>query len=734
MAELRYNPLLGTWTMVSAKRQNRPQMPKDWCPFCPGSGKVPDAYDVYKYDNDFPVLSANPPEPDDVGSDFYRVERARGACEVILYSSDHSNVLHELSTPHVRKLVDLWAERCVELAKEPTTKYVMPFENKGEEIGVTMPHPHGQIYAFSWIPQKAEVELANARKHADSTGECLLCRMNAEERDFAGREPLSRRIVFENDSFVAYVPFFTDYPYGVFVVAKAHRNYLADLSGAERDCLAEALRVVTGSFDRVFDRPFPYMMVVHQNPVNSPEWDDALASYHLHIEFYTPLRAKRLIKYYASSESGAWAAANVAAVETSAAELRRAKLAWLAEHDRERFVRDFLGEFDAIYGTPDDAPRGARGEARTVALFASPARVNIIGEHIDYNGGRVFPAAIDSYLYLAFGKRNDTRVVYNDLRFPGERSFDLADDFAFRKEDDYANYLNGILMILRGLGHRPDAGFDLLMFSTIPAGGGVSSSAALEVGFAYALSELYGFGLDRVELAKIGQRSEHEFMNVKCGIMDQFAVAMGRKDSAIVLDTDTLEYRYVPLELGNHRIVVMNTNKKRALADSKYNERREECVKGLEVVRKTRGVSALCELSSADLDAVSREISDPVIFSRVRHCVTENERVSAAVAALEEGDLAALGRLLRESHVSLRDDYNVTGDELDALFDEANAAEGCVGARMTGAGFGGCAIAIVREDAVKAFVETVGAGYLARTGLEATFFACRAGEGAFRII
>ncbi len=610
----------------------------------------------------------------------------------------------------------------------------MPFENKGEEIGVTMPHPHGQIYAYSWIPQKVEVELANARKHAESTGECLVCRMNGEERSFAEANPRSSRIVFENGSFAAYVPFFSDYPYGVFIVAKAHRNYLADLSSAERDDFAEALRVVTGSFDRVFDRPFPYMMVIHQNPVNSPEWDDALASYHLHIEFYTPLRAKRLIKYYASSESGAWAAANVAAVETSSAELRRAKLAWLADNDRERFERDFLGEFIAIYGAPDGTPDGAPYDTRPIELFASPARVNIIGEHIDYNGGRVFPAAIDKYLYLAFRKRGDSRVVYNDLRFPGERAFDLADDFAYRKEDDYANYLNGILMILRGLGHAPDVGFDLLMFSTIPAGGGVSSSAALEVGFAYALSEMYGFGIDRAELAKIGQRSEHEFMNVKCGIMDQFAVAMGKKDNAIVLDTDTLEYRYVPLELGDYRIVVMNTNKKRALADSKYNERREECMKGLEAVRKTRDVSALCELSSADLDAVSREISDPAILSRVRHCVTENERVSAAVSALESGDLATLGRLLRESHASLRDDYCVTGDELDALFDEANAAEGCIGARMTGAGFGGCAIAIVRQDAVKRFVETVGSGYLARTGLEASFFACSAGDGAFRLI
>ena len=170
MAELRFNPLLGTWTMVASNRQNRPQMPKGWCPFCPGSGKVPEQYDVYKYDNDFPVLSQNPPEPDKVGSDFYLTKPSYGACEVLLYSSDHEKTLHELTVPHIRKLVDLWAARCTENAKVASNKYIMPFENKGEEIGVTMPHPHGQIYAYSWIPQKIQVELDNARAHHAAHG------------------------------------------------------------------------------------------------------------------------------------------------------------------------------------------------------------------------------------------------------------------------------------------------------------------------------------------------------------------------------------------------------------------------------------------------------------------------------------------------------------------------------------------------------------------------------------
>ena len=717
MAELRFNPLLGTWTMVASNRQNRPQMPKGWCPFCPGSGKVPEQYDVYKYDNDFPVLSQNPPEPDKVGSDFYRTTPSYGACEVLLYSSDHQKTLHELSVPHIRKLVDLWAERCTEHAKVSSNKYIMPFENKGEEIGVTMPHPHGQVYAYSWIPQKVQVELDNARAHHAAHGECLICRMNDEEKKF------EKRIIFENASFYAYIPFFTDYPYGVFVVAKNHRNYVAELSDAERTDLAEALKIVTGTFDKIFDRPFPYMMVVHQNPVNSKEYDDAKEFYHLHIEFYTPLRGKHLIKYYASSESGAWAAANVASVETKAVEVRCAKLAYLPDAMPEMIKPELLKEFVSLYG----------GKADDVSVFASPARINIIGEHIDYNGGKVLPAAIDKYMYLMIRKRTDSKIVYNDLRFAGEYVFDVKDNFSYVKENDYTNYLNGILKILKDKGHKLDTGFEVLMFSTIPSGGGVSSSAALEVGFAYAISELYGFGIDRVSIAKMGQQSEHEFMNVKCGIMDQFIIAVGKKDNAVMLDCDTLEYRYVPLELGDYRIVVMNTNKKRQLADSKYNERRGECEKGLAILQAHTKIKALCELSPDQFEKLASTIADPVIRKRVKHCVYENDRVKKAVAALEAGNLALLGALLCQSHVSLMEDYEVTGAELDALFEESVRIEGCLGARMTGAGFGGCAIAIVHKDSVKNFTERVMASYAARTGIEASIFACKSGNGVFTL-
>ena len=368
-----------------------------------------------------------------------------------------------------------------------------------------------------------------------------------------------------------------------------------------------------------------------------------------------------------------------------------------------------------------------------IMMIASPARINIIGEHIDYNGGKVFPAAIDRYLYVLLRKRPDTAIIYDDIRFPGSLEFSCTETFRYRKENQYANYLNGMLAMMQKGGYTLTSGFEVLFFSKLPAGGGISSSAALEIGFGRAVAELFGFKIDAIALAKMGQESEHSFMNVQCGIMDQFSIAMGKKECAMLLDTATLEYEYVPLVLGDYRIVVMNSNKQRLLADSKYNERRAECMEGLALLQKGKPIYNLCELSSADLSMVEATISDERIFKRVRHCITENERVLAAVAALKTGNLPQLGGLLKASHASLQRDYEVTGLELDTLAAAANAESSCLGARMTGAGFGGCAIALVQKDAVANFSARVGKVYTEKTGLIASFFACKAGDGAHRV-
>lgn len=327
MAELRYNPLLGDWTMVASHRQHRPTMPTDYCPFCPGSGKVPEQYTVFSYNNDFPALMPVPPEPDKVGSELYRTAKAYGKCEVILYSSDHTATLPELSVDHIEKLIELWTERFAELEKDPRHKYVLIFENRGEECGVTMPHPHGQIYAYSQLPLKLRIELENCQQHYEAHGSCLICDMNRAEQEFG------QRVIHENEDFIAYIPFFTDYPYGLFIVSKHHQTALSDLSERQRRSLAEMLQEMTGAMDALFDKLFPYMMVLHQRPVNG---EDVEEFYHFHIEFYTPLREADKIKYYASSEMGAWAACNPHAVEETSETLRAAHRRYCSHKGRER--------------------------------------------------------------------------------------------------------------------------------------------------------------------------------------------------------------------------------------------------------------------------------------------------------------------------------------------------------------------------------------------------------------
>ena len=382
--------------------------------------------------------------------------------------------------------------------------------------------------------------------------------------------------------------------------------------------------------------------------------------------------------------------------------------------------KDIPGEFVKIYG----------GSEKDVKLFSSPARINIIGEHIDYNGGFVFPAAINRYLYVAIRKRNDSKIIYNDLHFPGSFEFDINDEFVFDKKNDYANYLNGILSQMKAKGCKFDYGFEILMASNIPAGGGISSSSALECGFAWAVSESYGFAIDRIEIAKLGQMSEHNFMGVNCGIMDQFIIAMGKKDFAIKLDCNSLAYEYAPMNLGDYRFVVMNTNKQRRLADSKYNERRSECEKALKILKDSGvNINALCALTPEDWESCKHFISDEVLQKRAKHCVYENQRVKDAVAALNKGKLEELGNLLNQSHESLKNDYEVTGIELDTLAETAQKQKGCLGARMTGAGFGGCAIALVHKDNIDSFTSGLQEAYTKKIGYGAGFFACESGDG-----
>jgi len=315
MAELRYNPLLDDWIMIASHRQNRPQMPKDWCPFCPGSGNVPDNYDVLKYDNDFPALSQTPPPVDDVATDFFKVKPSYGKCEVVLYSPEHTTTLPKLPVEHIEKLVSLWQERFSELSKDENVKYIFMFENKGEPVGVTMPHPHGQIYAYSVLPKRIREELGNSKKHLEKTGKCLICDiMENEIKEKA-------RVITENEDFITILPFFSDYPYGVYIIAKKHVQNVCDFDEGMKKNFAKILKETTGALDALFDMSFPYMMCLYQNPVND---EDATDYHHFHVKFYPPMRSGDKIKYCASSETGAWANCNPTAPEEKAEELRQA--------------------------------------------------------------------------------------------------------------------------------------------------------------------------------------------------------------------------------------------------------------------------------------------------------------------------------------------------------------------------------------------------------------------------
>lgn len=349
------------------------------------------------------------------------------------------------------------------------------------------------------------------------------------------------------------------------------------------------------------------------------------------------------------------------------------------------------------------------GYAENVRLFFAPGRVNLIGEHTDYNGGFVFPAALTYGTWAAVSARQDGIYRFRSENFPGQSvECSLAEGIVYKKEDDWANYPKGVLKeVMETAGDKNSAlftGADVLFFGNIPNGAGLSSSASIELVTGLALSKLAGVKVEMLELVKIGQRAENRFVGVNCGIMDQFAVGMGKEGHAIKLDCDTLEYEYVPVKIDGYKLVITNTNKRRGLADSKYNERRSECEQGLAIIQQQLpGVHCLGDVSYNEWVNVKASIEDEVIRRRVEHVITEDDRVLQATKSLQENDLVTFGEWMKKSHESLRDLYEVTGTELDALFEEAAKIDGCIGTRMTGAGFGGCNVSLVKEEAVESF-------------------------------
>ena len=375
------------------------------------------------------------------------------------------------------------------------------------------------------------------------------------------------------------------------------------------------------------------------------------------------------------------------------------------------------------------------GNSEGARFYFSPGRVNLIGEHTDYNGGHVFPCALTLGTYGAARKREDNKIHFYSMNLDSFGIVEASlDDLTNKKEYNWANYPLGVVWAFKEKGHTITSGFDMVIWGNIPNGSGVSSSASLEVLTGVILTDLFEIkDLSMTDLALIGQYSENNFNGCNCGIMDQFAVAMGKKDHAIFLDTSDLSYEYAPCVLDGAKIVITNSKVKHSLVDSAYNDRRNECAAALKALQSELDIQALGDLTPEEFEAHKSLIKDEIQLQRAKHAVYENQRTIDAVTALKAGDIERFGKLMNQSHISLRDDYDVSCEEIDILVDLAWKIPGVLGSRITGGGFGGCTVSIVKDESVDTFIETIGKTYLEKVGHEAEFYTVDIGDGASRL-
>ena len=393
-----------------------------------------------------------------------------------------------------------------------------------------------------------------------------------------------------------------------------------------------------------------------------------------------------------------------------------------------------MGSKDKIFEAMEANFKDCYGQA-PMRFYFSPGRINLIGEHTDYNGGHVFPCAISLGTYALVADRKDatTRIFSMNMADKGIIEFPMT-GLKYDAAYDWANYPAGVVDVMEKAGYKAPYGFDIVFYGTLPNGAGLSSSASIEVLMAQILNDTFNWSVDMIDLVKMSQTAENKFVGVNCGIMDQFAVGMGKKNCAILLDCNTLDYRYSKLQMDGYSIVITNTNKKHSLASSAYNVRRAQCEHALNELKDVRPeITSLGSLTNEEFNKLAGYISDRIERQRARHAVYENQRTLEAVKALENNDLAEFGKLMNESHFSLRDDYDVTGVELDTLAELAWAQEGVIGSRMTGAGFGGSTISIVKDDCIENFKKNVLAGYVKKIGYEPSFYVANIADGTHRI-
>ncbi|MCA1032705.1 galactokinase [Bacillus timonensis] len=385
---------------------------------------------------------------------------------------------------------------------------------------------------------------------------------------------------------------------------------------------------------------------------------------------------------------------------------------------------DLIRKFQSIFN-----------ETKTPKLFFAPGRINLIGEHTDYNGGHVFPASISLGTYALATKRDDQKFRFYSMNFSelGIIEVDL-NDLDYKNNDHWANYPKGMILFMKHAGFNIGLGADILYFGNIPNGAGLSSSASIELVTGVLLNNLYQLKMERIQMIRLGQLVENDYIGVKSGIMDQFAIGMGRKDHAILLNCHTLAYKYAPVVLENHSILIINSNKQRTLAGSKYNERRQQCEQALFDLQQELSITSLGELTPIEFERNKHLIKDKVNLKRAKHAVYENARTLKSLEYLQKGELISFGQLVNASHLSLRDDYEVTGFELDTIVETAWEIDGVIGARMVGAGFGGCALAIVEKEKVEQFKNKIQSIYVERVGYEVTFYTATISDGAIELL
>lgn len=384
-------------------------------------------------------------------------------------------------------------------------------------------------------------------------------------------------------------------------------------------------------------------------------------------------------------------------------------------------IEELKNSFTELYGEGD------------IAGYFSPGRVNLIGEHTDYNGGYVFPCALSFGTYCLIRKTDNSKFRFASLNLDQQVEVSLDNLTSPLAKGTWVNYPLGTIAQFVKRGLNISSGADILIYGNVPGGAGLSSSAALEVVTAVAINDQFNFNLPQIELVKMGQKAEHEFAGVNCGIMDQFASGMGAKDRAIFLNCDTLEYELVPVVLEGIKIVIGNTNSPHSLDSGKYNERVAQCQAAVDAIKPYKNIKNLADITMDEFLEVEDKITDPVVKKRARHVVSEIKRTTDAVEALKKGELIKFGALMNGSHDSLRDDYEVTGNELDTMVEEARKIDGVIGSRMTGGGFGGSTVSLVKDDAVNTFIDQVGKNYKERTGLDAAFYVAEIGDGGHRI-